>query len=169
MFSRLFGTRSGRLLTGGSLVCCLLLLLLGCGGPDYKARGVVKGRVTTGKKPLTTGTVMFVNKNGITASADIDVQGNYEMKDAPIGECQVTVTVAELPMDPSVRARLKGEGKGPKMPDMKAPEGGEGPGLPSAPSVPKEVVPIDAKYSKPDTSGLNFKVEKGEQTYNIDL
>ena len=89
------------------------------------------------------------------------------MKDAPLGECQVTVTVAGLPMDPSVRARLKG--KGPKLPEMKVPEGDDSPPLPSAPAVPKEVVPIDAKYSKPETSGLNFKVEKGEQTYNIEL
>jgi hypothetical protein len=156
-----------RLLFGGLLACGLFLLLPGC-GPDYKARGAVKGRVTVGKKPLTTGTVMFYGKNGITASAHIDTEGNYDMKDAPLGECQVTVTVPAMSPDPSVRARLKG--KGPKMPgaDMKNPED-TSPPLPSAPSVPKEIVPIDSKYSNTETSGLNFKVEKGEQTYNIDL
>jgi hypothetical protein len=138
--------------------------LIGC-GPDYKARGAVKGRVTTNKKPLTTGTVMFYGKNGVTASAPIDTKGDYEMKDAPLGECKVVVIV-EAPTDPSVRMRLKGAG--PKMPEMKNPEEAS-PALPSNPQVPKEVVLIDAKYSKPETSGLTFTVNKGEQTYNIDL
>ena len=35
--------------------------------------------------------------------------------------------------------------------------------------MPKEVVPIDTKYSKPDSSGLKFTVKKGDNTYNIDL
>ena len=164
---RSFGTKTSRPFAVALLSCGLLLCAAGC-GPDYKARGVVKGRVTTGKKPLTTGTVMFANKDGITSSAHIDTEGNYEMKDAPLGECTVTVTVEALPMDPSIRARLKGGGKGPKLPEVKNPED-TSPTLPSAPKVPKEVVLIDSKYSKPETSGLTTKVEKGEQTYNIDL
>lgn len=152
-------------LLGVTLLAVGLLTLVGC-GPDYKARAVVKGRVTTGKRPLTTGTVMFINKEGVSSSATIDPEGNYDMKDAPIGECDVTVTVPDLPMDPSVRARLTGKGSGPKMPEMKNPEN---PDLPSAPTVPKQVVPIDAKYSKRESSGLHFKVERGENTYNIDL
>lgn len=158
--------RAAVLLTG------LLLLALGC-GPDHKARGSVKGKVTTGKKALTSGTVMFVNDRGLSASASINLQGEYNMPDAPVGDCVVTVTVTALPNDPSVKARLTGKGKGPKMPEMKgAPDGSEGgpTDLPSAPAVPKEIVPIDAKYSKPDTSGLKFKVEKGgDHTYNIEL
>jgi hypothetical protein len=153
-----------------SLVCLLaftaLLTATGCGGPDYKARGTVKGKVTTGKKSLTTGSVMFHNANGITASASIDPDGNYVMNDAPIGDCTVTVTVNALPMDASVRARLKGGG--PKIPEMKNPDA-PSPDLPSGPAVPKEIVPIDPKYSKPETSGLKIKVEKGEQTFDIEL
>lgn len=109
---------------------------------------------------------MFYAKSGITASASIDLQGNYVLNDAPVGECVVTVTVNRLPDDPSVRARLKGAG--PKIPEMKNPEESS-PALPSAPAVPKEVVPIDTRYSKPETSGLTFTVEKSEQIFNIDL
>lgn len=163
----LSGAASRRLLFGSSFAFGLFLLTTGC-GPDYKARGIVKGRVTSKGKPLTTGTVMFYNKNGITAQAHINTDGTYEMKDAPIGECQVTVTVPKLPMDPGTKARLKGTGGGPKMPEMKAPEGYTGE-MPSAPTIPKEIVPADAKYEKTETSGLKFTVEKGEQTYNIDL
>lgn len=154
----------------GSLVLISLICWTGGCGPDYKARAVVKGRVTFNKRPLTVGTVMFVNQDGVSASASIDPQGNYEMRDAPIGECRVTVTVPSLPMDPSVKARLTGKGSGPKMPEMKIPEGvTDAPPLPSSPAVPKDVVRIDEKYSKPETSGLTFKVEKGEQVFNIDL
>lgn len=150
----------------GLIACCVLVVSSGC-GPDYKSRGVVKGKVTTGKKSLTTGTVMFYGKNGITATAMIDENGNYEMKDAPVGECQVTVTVMAMPRDPSVRARMMG--KGPKMPEGPRDPNSSEPPLPSGAKYPKVIIPIDAKYSQPDTSGLTFKVEKGEQTYNIEL
>lgn len=158
--------------SAGVLLAGLLLLTLGC-GPDYKARSVVKGKVTTGKKLLQSGSVMFVNDRGVSGSATINPQGEYFLPDAPLGECVVTVTVTKLPDDPSVRIRLTGKGKGPKMPgaEMKAPDGTQfGPDLPSGPAVPKEVIPIDSKYSKPDTSGLKFKVEKGEpQVFDIEL
>lgn len=155
----------------GLLACCAFLLPVGC-GPNYKARAVVRGKVTTGGKHLTTGTVMFYGKDGVTGSATIDPDGNYEMRDAPLGECKVTVTVPDLPMDPSVRARLEGKGGGPKLPEgPKPPPGAEMPGGPPPPAarVPKEVIPVDPKYSDPNTSGLNFTVKKGEQTYDIDL
>jgi len=149
-----------------SALAASCILLGGC-GPDLKAHGVVKGKVTRGGKPLTSGTVMFFGKDGVTGSGTIEPDGTYEVKDAPVGECQVTVRVDTLPMDPSVRARLKGGGT--KMPEGPRDPSKASPDLPSAPRVPKEIVPIDAKYSKPETSGLSFTVKKGEQTYNIDL
>ena len=109
---------------------------------------------------------MFYAKSGITASASIDLEGNYVLNDAPVGECVVTVTVNPLPDDASVRARLKGGG--PKIPEMKNPEEAR-PALPPAASVPKEVVLIDAKYSKTETSGLTFTVEKREQSFDIEV
>jgi hypothetical protein len=155
-----------RVWAGGLLACCAFLLSSGC-GPDYKARGVVKGKVTTGKRPLTTGTVMFYGKNGMTASAVIDTEGNYEMSDAPLGECVVTVTVNKLP--DYVTHQRPGQ---PAVPEMKKPpESKDDVPIPAVPAskMPKFAVPIDAKYSSPETSGLKFTVQKGEQTYNIDL
>lgn len=166
MLSQLSLTTNPRFWANGLLAGCIILLTCGC-GPDYKARGVVKGTVTTGKKLLTTGTVMFINKEGITGSASIEPDGTYEMKDAPLGECMVTVTVQTLPNDASVRARLGG--KGPQMPAGPMNPDEAGPPAPPLAKIPKEVVPIDPKYSKAETSGLKFKVEKGEQTYNIEL
>jgi len=144
----------------------------GC-GPDYKARGTVKGVVTTGSKHLTTGTVVFYGKDNMTGSATIDSEGKYELGDAPLGDCRVTVTVNNSPFDASVRARMQGKGNGPKLPDgPKPPPGVERPGggePPPGAKVPKEVVPVDQKYSNVETSGLTFTVKKGEQTYSIEL
>ncbi|MCY2937666.1 MAG: hypothetical protein NTV55_04855 [Planctomycetota bacterium] len=140
---------------------------------DWKSRGIVRGKVKTGGKLLTTGNVMFVNKDGISTSSTISVDGEYNMVDAPLGECTVTVVVNKLPTDPGVRARLSGKGSGPKMPEGPKMPGTEvvpdSPPLPSAPSIPKIIVPIDDKYAKPETSGLKFTVIKGEQTYDIEL
>ena len=148
------------------LAFCAVLLTSGC-GPDYKARGVVKGKVTVRGKNLTAGTVMFQNKDGtMSGSGSIKPDGTYEITDAPVGECKVTVSV-HMTNDPSVRARMKGKGvampEGPKDPNAQSPD------PPSGAVVPKEVVPIDQKYADPETSGLKFTVQKGEQTYNIEL
>lgn len=178
-----------RLLTVGLLVVGPLFLAAGCGGVDYKSRGTVKGKVTVGPKNLTVGTVMFINKDGVTGSASIDPSGNYTMPDAPVGECQVTVSVPKLPSDPNVKGRLTGKGSGPKMPpplrDPNKPAPKEEPkeedgksGDPSAPQmtsvsgavIPKTVVQIDDKYSRAETSGLTFKVDRnGNHTFNIEL
>lgn len=166
MSARLFPRPTYGALATGILAVCVVLGTSGCDS-EYKARGIVKGKVTRGGKALTTGTVMLVNKEGMSGSAGITPEGTYEMRDAPLGECTVTVTVNSS-NDPSVRARMKGKGlampAGPKDPNAT-----ESPELPSSPAVPKEVVPIDQKYANPETSGLKFTVKKGEQTYNIDL
>lgn len=166
MLTRHFPVANRRFWAAGLLACYVVLFPTGC-GPNLKDRGVVKGKVTVGKKALTTGTVMFYGKNGMSASATIAPDGSYEMNDAPLGECKVTVSVPNLPADPMTRARLKGGGmkfpEGPKDPTKDSPD------LPSAPRVPKEVVPIDIKYSNPESSGLSYTVQKGEQTYNIEL
>jgi hypothetical protein len=178
-----------RLWAVGLLVVGPLFLAVGCGGVDYKSRGTVKGKVTVGPKNLTVGTVMFINKEGVSASASIDPSGNYSMPDAPVGECQVTVSVPKLPMDPNVKGRMSGKGSGPKMPgalrdpNKPAPkeepkaEDGKG-GDPSAPTmtsvsgavIPKIIVQIDEKYSKVESSGLTYKVDRnGNHTFNIEL
>ncbi len=164
MFSRSLSHVCCRLLVGGFLVFGLLALV-GC-GPDYKSRATVKGKVKMGNKYLTSGTVVFHNKNGVTSTSPIDPHGNYEMKDAPVGDCAITVTVAGLPPDPSVRQRLQGKGPNPGK-GSDNPEGG--PGIELMPEMPKEIIRIPDKYAKPETSGLNYKVEKGEHTYDINL
>ncbi len=169
MISQIFSPVSYRFCAMGLLLCSPLLFATGCGGVDYKARGIVKGKVKTGGKSLTSGNVMFVNKEGVSSSSSISADGDYTMTDAPLGDCTVTVVVNKLPMDPTVKGRLSGKGAGPKMPDGPRMPGAEAPADMSAASMPKTIVPIDEKFSKPETSGLKFTVIKGEQTYNIEL
>ena len=92
------------LLLGG-----LLMVVIGC-GPDYKARAIVKGKVTSGKQALTTGTVTFYGPHEIISSAPINEDGTYEMNDAPIGDCKVTVKVSAPPGGPKTGKSCMGEG-----------------------------------------------------------
>ena len=143
----------------------VLCLAGGC-GPDYKARGMVKGKVTYNKKSLTTGTVMFyAASNNITSSAAIDTEGNYVMDDAPLGEVKITVTVTALPPGKGMKY---GPGKAAAEGESKDPTGVLE-SIPIMGKMPATVLRIDEKYSKPDTSGLSFTVEKGEQTHNLEL
>ncbi len=135
----------------------------GC-GPDYKARGTVKGKVTYNKKALTSGTVMFYGaSNNITSSAVIDTEGNYVMNDAPLGEVKITVTVTALPPGKPMKYGPAAEG------ESKDPSGTVPDSIPIMSKMPSSILRIDEKYSKPDTSGLSFTVEKGEQTHNLEL
>jgi hypothetical protein len=151
------------------LLLCGLLALAGC-GPDYKARGTVKGKVTTGKQLLTTGTVVFHNSNGITSTAHIDTEGNYTMNDAPVGDVRITVTVNVPPpmMSKKIGPFAGPAGKAVKGMESKDPEG-VNPGIAIMGKMPDKIVRIDDKYSNPDTSGLTYKVERGEHTYDIEL
>jgi hypothetical protein len=155
-----------RLLVAG-LLAFGLLILVGC-GPDYKARAVVKGKVTMGNKPLTSGTVVFYGPQGVTSTATIDENGNYTMNDAPVGDVTITVTVSVPPaMGPGgLKAEIERRKK-PAGGDSKDPEGGS-PGIAMS-KMPTTFVRIDEKYSKPETSGLKYKVEKGEHVHNIEL
>jgi hypothetical protein len=152
MFSRHLPRSLGGLLLG------FLILSLGC-GPNYKARGTVKGKVTFGGKNLTAGTVMFHGKNNLTGSATVGTDGNYVMTDAPVGDCKVTVTVPKMP--PRGVEHLKGAPVGPKMPGDTTPD--------TVGKIPTQIVPIPDKYSNVETSGLSFTVSRGEQTYDIPL
>ena len=148
----------------GAIAGLLAFAANGC-GPDYKAVANVRGTVKMGKQHLTTGTVMFHNKDGRTASASILPDGKYVLPDAPIGECTVTVTVPFSPLDPSIRAKMQGKFKLKDGSD--SPDGG--PKIPIMGEMPKQIVPIPDRFSKPETSGLTYKVEKGEHVYDIQL
>jgi hypothetical protein len=153
---------------GGLLLLGLLTVAAGC-GPNYKARGTVKGKVTFANKNLTVGSVMFHGKDNMTGSASIDKNGNYVMNDAPLGEVQITVDVPKAP--PGGIGMMKA-GPGLKASkDVKSvdPEGSGKSISMMIGDMPSYVLPIPEKYAKVETSGLTYTVQRGEQTHDINL
>jgi hypothetical protein len=147
------------------LLAGLLVVPAGC-QLNNKARAAVKGNVKFFDKHLTAGSVTFVGKDGIlSGSGNIDFDGNYVVNDAPLGPCSVVVKV---PQTPHLPPGTKGPQPPPGVSPVRPP-GGEGGGDDSSLIDPSKIVQIPGKYAKPETSGLNFIVEKGENKYDITL
>lgn len=127
----------------------LLVLVAGCGGNDAPPLSKISGKVISSGKPLTHGMVSFASEEGFGASASIDEQGNYTLSSQygsgiPVGTYSVTVT-------PPPREEV----------DM-----GDGPPSPAARNQYPE---IPMKYRDFSTSGLQFTVEQGRQTFDLNL
>lgn len=119
------------------------MAFLGCGsGGNSSAH--VEGKVTLDGKPLSGGTVTFFPEGGRSASGQIQADGTFTLstfadRDGAIpGHHKVTVT-------PGIIGP-------PQRPDFDS----------DAPAVAASKVDFPAKYSNPDTSGLEFEVKGGE-------
>lgn len=150
---------------GGFLILGLLALPAGCGSKT--ARATVRGKVTLGEKPLTTGSVIFHGADNASASATIGKEGNYELQDAPVGLVRITVMVPKMPPG-GIRSMMPAGGKDIKDKASVDPENPER-SIPIMGEIPKNIVPIPDRYGNVETSVLTFTVEKGEQTHNITL
>jgi len=141
---------------GGLLLLGLMALSVGC--TSSKGRAIVKGQVTFDGTPLPSGSVTFSGANNATGTATIE-DGKYVMNDAPLGEVKITVTAPPpLPMGPRPGTVDKGS-VDPEHPERR---------IPIMSPLTKRL-PIPEKYASPATSGLTFKVERGEQTHDINL
>src|SRR5947209_2446802 len=110
-----------------------LLLLTGCGGRLYPVHGTV---TTDGGKPLTKGMVVFERAEGgqpITARGEVKADGSYRLSTHKPGDGVPPGTYRVLvnPLD---------------MADV--------------PDEQKDL-PFDAKYTKFQTSGLQFEIRAG--------
>jgi hypothetical protein len=156
---------ASRTIAGTTLLASLLFATLSC-GPGYHERGIVRGKVTFAGGGVAGATVAFTtsdNRNGVALTNE---KGEYEMKDAPLGECTVTIS------SPKVSPEMRMMGSKMKMPE--APKGMSMPDQPEgAKEIPKldfkKLKPLPDKYEKTETSGLKFTVQRGEQTYDIPL
>jgi hypothetical protein len=137
--------------------CCALLMaaaglfgfVVGCGGP---ATGNVSGTIKYKDKPLTAGSILFINDKGKSAQGTI-AEGKYSVEKAPVGEVKIAVQVPT----PATGRTAEFIAKYPK--DAK-----------SADAYKKvDVVPIPNHYADQSTSNLKYTVVSGNQTHDIDL
>lgn len=132
-----------------SFVLAVSLAVAGCGksGPEFAK---VSGSVKISGKPLTAGSVSFISSDPKrnNANGNIGPDGKYTLQTtnpgdgAEVGEYTVIVSG----IDPN----------------------GLNTAAPGEP-VKKMANPVPAKYDKPETSDLKFKVQSGTNTYDIDL
>jgi hypothetical protein len=124
-----------------ALLLLIAVGLSGCGRPY----GSVSGKVTYQGKALSSGLVVFVDKDGkVTQPAGIEVDGSYVAEKVPVG--QVTACVETLP--------LSGGDAGPN----------------AAKDQPRpRYTPIPPKYKDAKQSELNLEVKPGPNTYDIEL
>jgi hypothetical protein len=123
----------------------LTLGLSGCGKPT----GTVTGTVNYQGKPLSSGLVVFVDKEGfVSQPAGIEADGTYAATGVPVG--QVKVCVETLPLS---------GGDGSRPPIVK-----NGKELP-----PARYTPIPAKYKDAKQTDLTTEVKSGPNVYDIEL
>jgi hypothetical protein len=140
-----------------ALIAVLLLLvaIAGCSsGVDYGPTGTAAGRLTMDKKPLQTGTqVVFMHpEKGYASFGTTDADGNFKITSwnegkLPIGKYQVTIQAP-------VGADLDGK----SAEELLAPQTGE---------LSQAEFPF--KYRQTSTSGLEYEVKTGPNSFEIDL
>jgi hypothetical protein len=118
----------------------------GCGSQQQRPTGEVEGTLTFKKKPVTEGTIQFLNlKEGGTGGAELKPDGSFVIADPlPVGEYVVVVTpgIHKVDTDP---------GKSPPVHIEKP-----------APNIPQ-------KYRMEGTTTLKAKVEPGKNVFNFDM
>jgi hypothetical protein len=137
----------------GLLIIVVGLFFLG------RPTGTVTGKVTFRGKPVYTGSVIIVGKDGVAAAGPIETDGSYAVQKAPVGE----VTVGVVSKDPVYLHRIS------QLRSSRTP-------IPaSALTTPagldrRKWFPIPKEYEEPVHSGLTFSVQKGENNkYDIEL
>ncbi len=160
----------------------LLPLLSACGespegGQVTLAEG--GGVVTFKGAPLPDASVTFVPDYGPVAIGTTDLAGKFTLSTGTrpgvaIGDCKVTVTLASGgassggPAVPSAKTQAEGMEAQKKMMEM-AQKGAISGGAAGGAAPAKSQIP--EHYSKPESSGLRFKVEKdpSKNQFTIEL
>jgi hypothetical protein len=122
----------------------LLVLFTGCG----PGRGELKGTVTYQGKPLRTGTVTVFGGDGMPRQSQIKEDGSYAIPDIQAGAIKAAV-VSTDPVQNQPSQRIPG------TPRPKIERGGW--------------FPIPEKYSDVATSELSFDLQRGSNSWPIEL
>ena len=139
------------------------LILAGCSGPKL---ATVRGAVKSKGEPVTSGSITFYANGQPVASASILPEGTYTAESVPFGEVTATVVGGSVNIMSGPRPGGPGVPIIPGAPRnkgqvMKAPE--------SAPPAPPPGAKVEAKFGKPETSGLKYTVDSKAQVLDIVL
>ena len=150
-----------RLLSGG-LLTALLLVSAGCGS----SFGRVSGKIMYKNDSLHGGTVTFqgLGEKGWAKTSSIAEDGSYSIDDVPKGPAQISVetqTVKPNRVGQAMAARMtRGKDIPPEV--LKSSPFGQA-------MQADKYVAIPPKYSKAETSSLNYEVKAGKQRHDIHL
>jgi hypothetical protein len=148
---------SPRIGLGRWMVFLALVLSLGVAGCGA-SKGTISGKVFYKDNPLKGGKVTFVGADKQSYLAEIEEDGSYSVENLPVGEASIVVETASLkPPNPYV------------LKNKQPADAGEGYKPPDFAARAKRFVPIPARYSDPDQSGLKHPVKGGKQVYDIKL
>lgn len=133
------------------LAAILLGAATGCGGST-----TVKGKVTSGGKPVVRGSVILVDDSGQYHQGPIDSDGTYEIANVPPGAVKIGVT-SPKPSD----GKRGGPGKG--APGVEDPRAKFEKNAASPPPPPGAWFPLPNpdKSGDPLQSGLSGEVKSG--------
>lgn len=129
----------------------IALLLAGCGSRTGSATGTVR----CGSQVLTGGTVSFYCDNGEIVSSLISAEGTYHLPHVAPGAVRVAV-VSHAHVPPGLQY-------------AQAPTAFVPPISPKGTAPDKPVTLIPERYNRPESSGVNFVVQPGEQILDLEL
>jgi hypothetical protein len=139
-----------------ALAVLAILGMTGCG----KGQGVVTGTVTFQDRPLVVGSVVILASDGIPRNAHILPGGSYTLPDVPCGDARLAVHSP----DPAQMAELLEAEK------IKIKKGLSQSLERKLPVIDRaKWFPIPPAYSDFEKSGLEFRVEEGNNSFDIRL
>ncbi len=132
----------------------LLVLLVGAGGCGKTA--TVTGNVTYQGRPVTYGSVIFLNADRTARSCAIATDGSYRVE----GVLPGAVNIAVISRDPA-KGRSAVRGRKSTSPAKTAE---------ASPSVPAMGwFPLPSRFESPAASGLSFDVSPGLSSHDIEM
>jgi hypothetical protein len=113
----------------------------------------LEGKITYAGEPVPLAAVIIVPGHGDGTTGFADDDGHFKIANVPTGEVRIAVDTGPA------RGQLMGRAMAGTDPTAK---GGKK-------ATPPKIVDLPKKYQSPDTSGFKTTIQKGENTFNIDI
>jgi hypothetical protein len=128
------------------------LAAAGCGNETSTVSGLIRYK----GKPVPGGSVIFYCPDKQIVRGIVEPDGRYLMANVPFGKALVTVqTHPRIPNGLKLNNTLPRAVNGPTLPTTDEPE--------------KRPLPIPARYSQPEDSGLSVVIDREQVIFDIEL